>query len=123
MRLRHSLQAILLALVAVLLLLRVSGVGTPASAVIGVGLALLAAHLLNRSFTQPLIALRERAGAIAAGDFSRRAPRNTPITELDELAAAFDRLADELSARLAELGGERDEMQALIDDDRVKRLD
>jgi two-component system phosphate regulon sensor histidine kinase PhoR len=78
-------------------------------------LALLVTHLLSRAVTPPLVALRDRAGAIAAGDFSRRAPRNLPIAELDELDIALDRLAEQLDTRLAELGREKDEMQALID--------
>jgi signal transduction histidine kinase len=78
-------------------------------------LAILVTQLLSRAITPPLIALRERAGAIAAGDFSRRAPRNIPIAELDELDIALDRLAEQLDTRLAELGREKDEMQALID--------
>ncbi len=77
-------------------------------------LALAAIYLLARGYVQPLVTLADRAGALAAGDFSRRVPRHR-IVELDELASAFNRLADELQARLAELGRERDEMQALID--------
>jgi signal transduction histidine kinase len=114
-RVRHQLQAGLLGIVGVLLILRLLAVGTLASTLIAAALALLGAHLLGRAFTRPMAALTERAGALAAGDFSRRAPRNIPIAELDELANAFDRVAEHLSVRLAELGRERDEMQALID--------
>ncbi len=81
----------------------------------GVILALVVAYLLGRAFAQPLVVLTDRARGLAAGDFSRRAPRNVTVAELDELGAAFNRLTDELKARLTELGRERDEMQALID--------
>jgi signal transduction histidine kinase len=114
-RVRHPLQAGLLGITAVLVVLRVLAVGTFLSALVAIVLALLGAHVLARALTQPLLALTERAGALSVGDFSRRAPRNIPIAELDELAVAFDRLADQLNARLVELGRERDEMQALID--------
>jgi signal transduction histidine kinase len=62
-----------------------------------------------------LVALAERAGSLAKGDFTRRVPRKTSVAEMDELAVSFNRLADELQARLSELGRERDEMRALID--------
>ena len=81
----------------------------------GVILALVVAYLLSRALAQPLVVLADRARGLASGDFSRRAPRNVTVAELDELGAAFNRLTDELRARLSELGRERDEMQALID--------
>ena len=81
----------------------------------GVILALIVAYLLSRALAQPLVILADRARGLAAGDFSRRAPRNVRVAELDELGAAFNRLTDELKARLSELVRERDEMQALID--------
>lgn len=77
--------------------------------------ALLAAYLVSRALVRPLVVVADRAQALARGDFSRRVPRSTRVAELDELALAFNRLADELQARLQELGRERDEMQALID--------
>ena len=78
-------------------------------------LALGVAYLLARALAQPLVVLADRARGLASGDFSRRAPRNVRVAELDELGAAFNRLTDELEARLSQLGRERDEMQALID--------
>ena len=84
----------------------------------GIGGLLLAgvvAYLLSLALAQPLVVLADRARGLAAGDFTRRAPRNVQVAELDELGAAFNRLTDELRARLSELGRERDEMQALID--------
>ena len=81
------------------------------AALVAVALAYLLTHLLTR----PLIALRERAVALSNGDFSRRMPRHLRVAELDELAAAFNRLAEQVASRFGELGRERDEMQALID--------
>lgn len=77
--------------------------------------ALIVAYLLSRALARPLVTLSDRAQRLARGDFDTRVPRNTEVHELDELAQAFNRLADELQARLQELGRERDEMQALID--------
>lgn len=82
---------------------------------VAMALALVLAYLLSRAFASPLVTLAERAGQLASGDFSQRAPRSTRVAELDELSVAFNRLADELQVRLAELGHERDEMQTLID--------
>ncbi|MBW3535436.1 MAG: cell wall metabolism sensor histidine kinase WalK [Gemmatimonadetes bacterium] len=81
---------------------------------LGFLLALGLIYLLARSYARPLVTLGDRAGALAAGDFTRRVPRHR-IQELDDLSSAFNQLADELQGRLAELGRERDEMQALID--------
>jgi two-component system phosphate regulon sensor histidine kinase PhoR len=77
--------------------------------------ALVAAYLVSRALARPLVTLSERARDLARGDFTRRVPHDARVEELDELASAFNRLADELQARLRELGHERDEMQALID--------
>ncbi|HEX9886498.1 MAG TPA: ATP-binding protein [Longimicrobiales bacterium] len=77
--------------------------------------ALVVAWVLSRALSRPLESLAGRAATLAGGDFSSRAPLSTKVVELDRLSMAFNRLADELQARLAELGRERDEMQALID--------
>jgi two-component system phosphate regulon sensor histidine kinase PhoR len=86
-----------------------------AGGLIALAFALVAAFLLSRVFTRPLLVLTEGAGALARGDFSKRVRRVSPVVEMDELALVFNRLADELEARLTELGRERDEMRALID--------
>ena len=81
----------------------------------GLLMALAVAYGLSLTLARPLVVLSDRARGLASGDFSRRAPRNMLVAELDELGASFNRLTDELGARLSELGRERDEMQALID--------
>jgi two-component system, OmpR family, phosphate regulon sensor histidine kinase PhoR len=78
-------------------------------------LAVVFTALLGGAVTRPLHTLARRARGLAAGNFSRRVPRTLRIREVDELAAAFNRLADELRVRYRALEGERDEMQALID--------
>lgn len=78
-------------------------------------IALIAAYLVSRALARPLVVLSDRARRLASGDLSSRVPRSTRVRELDDLSHAFNRLADELQARLNELGQERDEMQALID--------
>jgi two-component system phosphate regulon sensor histidine kinase PhoR len=77
--------------------------------------ALGVAYLLSRALARPLVVLSRRAAELAAGDFSRSAPRSMGVAELDELSLSFNTLADELQVRLAELGRDRDEMRALID--------
>jgi two-component system phosphate regulon sensor histidine kinase PhoR len=78
-------------------------------------IALVAAYLISRALARPLVVLSDRARQLAGGDLSSRVSRHTRVKELDDLALAFNRLADELQSRLNELGRDRDEMQALID--------
>jgi signal transduction histidine kinase len=77
-------------------------------------LALAAAYGFSRAFTRPLVALADRDGQLAQGDFTSKVPLSR-VAELQDLAVAFNRLTDELQSRLTELGRERDEMQTLID--------
>lgn len=86
-------------------------------ALIGVAtllLALVVAYVLSKAFTRPLVALADRAGRLARGDFTTKVPLGR-VAELQDLAGAFNRLTEELQARLSELSRERDEMQTLID--------
>lgn len=88
-----------------------------AVALIGLGtlmLALVGAYLLSKAFTRPLVALADRAGRLAQGDFTSKVPLGR-VAELHDLARAFNRLTEELQTRLSELSRERDEMQTLID--------
>lgn len=78
-------------------------------------LALLMAYWLSIVLARPLVVLSERARQLAGGDFSTRAPLGHTISELVELATAFNTLSEQLEARLTELGRDRDEMGALID--------
>lgn len=78
-------------------------------------LALLMAYWLSIVLARPLVVLSERARQLAGGDFSTRAPLGHTISELVELATAFNTLSEQLKARLADLSRDRDEMGALID--------
>jgi two-component system, OmpR family, phosphate regulon sensor histidine kinase PhoR len=73
-----------------------------------------AAFVLSKLFTRPLVALADEAGRLARGDFTTRVPLGR-VAELQDVAAAFNRLTDEIQARLSDLGRERDEMATLID--------
>ncbi len=77
-------------------------------------LSLAVAYWLSRAFTAPIIGLVDRAGRLAQGDFAHRVPRSR-VAELAELGVAFNRLSDELQARLSELSSERNEMQTVLD--------
>jgi len=76
--------------------------------------ALAAAYLLTKVFARPLVQLADRARQLARGDFSGRVSPGS-VSELRDVAIAFNRLSDELRARLTDLAAERDEMQTLID--------
>jgi two-component system phosphate regulon sensor histidine kinase PhoR len=78
-------------------------------------LALFMAYWLSIVLARPLVVLSARARQLAGGDFSTRAPLGHTISELVELATAFNTLSEQLEARLKELGRDRDEMGALID--------
>ncbi len=78
-------------------------------------LSLLLAQVLSRAMARPLVALSDRARRLASGDFDEKVPTASRVKELHDLAVAFNRLGEELTEQLAELGHERDEMQTLID--------
>ena len=79
-------------------------------------LALLVAYWLSVLLARPLVVLAERARELARGDFSSRLPRRAGgVAELSDLTVAFNRLTDELQARMSDLRRDRDEMSALID--------
>ena len=77
--------------------------------------SVLIAYVASRALSQPLVVMAGQARRLTGGDFGERAPRHPGIPELDDLSVAFNRLTDQLQARLSELGNERDEMQTLID--------
>ena len=95
-------------------------VGRAQAAVAAAGLlaalvALGLSSLVGQLYVRPLLTLRERAAAIAAGDFRRWRPRPPRVAEPDELGIALNRLAEQVESRFTELERERDEMQTLID--------
>jgi len=77
-------------------------------------LALAAAYMISIPLTRPLVILAQRARQFSKGNYTVRVP-DAKVTELQDVADAFNLLADELQSRLTELGHEREEMQTLID--------
>jgi two-component system phosphate regulon sensor histidine kinase PhoR len=81
-----------------------------------VGIAVVAAivtFLVAREITQPLREIRLLADWVAAGDFTRKAPTRAP-DEIGHVAAALNRMAEELSARLEKLRSERAKLEVMI---------
>ena len=76
--------------------------------------ALAAAYMISIALTRPLVLLAQRARQFSKGDYRVRVP-DAKVTELQDVADAFNLLTDELQSRLTELGHEREEMQTLID--------
>jgi len=87
-------------------------------AVTGLGamaLALVVAYWLSLALARPTVILAERARQLAKGDFSARAPLDQGVAELGDLSSAFNRLTEQLKARISDTERDRDEMGALID--------
>jgi two-component system phosphate regulon sensor histidine kinase PhoR len=82
---------------------------------VAMALSLLVAYGLAVALARPTVVLADRARQLAGGDFTARVPRRAWMAELSELAVAFNRLSDELQARVSDLRRDRDEMGALID--------
>jgi two-component system, OmpR family, phosphate regulon sensor histidine kinase PhoR len=76
--------------------------------------ALIAAYALSVAFARPLVVLADRARRLTEGDFTSTVGLGR-VAELRDVAVAFNRLTDELRARLSDLGRERDGMETLID--------
>ncbi len=76
--------------------------------------SLVAAYVISIALARPLVLLAKRAREFSRGDYAARV-QDAKVTELQDVADAFNTLTDELQARLSELGHEREEMQTLID--------
>ena len=76
--------------------------------------SLVAAYVSSIALARPLVLLAKRAREFSRGDYAARV-QDAKVTELQDVADAFNTLTDELQARLSELGHEREEMQTLID--------
>lgn len=77
--------------------------------------ALVIAYFVSGALSRPLVRFVALSQHMAGGEFDGRAPTDSGVPELDELAAALNRLTEELASRLSELRQERDGIQALID--------
>jgi signal transduction histidine kinase len=80
----------------------------------GTLLVLGLAALFARSVSRPILELRDDARAIAAGELTRRPSLAAP-GEVGELASAFHRLAEQLSARLTSLEADDALLRALTE--------
>ncbi len=83
-------------------------------AAVGTLFALLLAVVFARTVARPILELRDDARAIAGGDLERRPSLAAP-GEVGELAIAFHRLAEQLSARLQALEADDALLRALSD--------
>ena len=77
--------------------------------------ALLIAYFLSGALSRPLLRFVALSRRLVSGELDARAPSDSGVPELDELATALNQLTDELATRLSELSQERDGVQALID--------
>jgi len=82
-----------------------------ATLLLAVGLAVL----LGKTLSRPLKTVARTASALSMGTFSTRVPSESRISELRELAEAFNQMTEELAVRFNAVETERNEMQALID--------
>ncbi|MBC7895428.1 MAG: HAMP domain-containing protein [Cytophagaceae bacterium] len=76
--------------------------------------AIILASIFARSVSQPILELRDDARAIAGGDLQRRPSLAAP-GEVGELASAFHRLAEQLTARVAALEADDALLRAVSD--------
>ncbi len=76
--------------------------------------AMLFALAFSRSVTRPILELRDDARAIAGGDLRRRPTLSAP-GEVGELASAFHRLAEQLTARVEALEADDALLRAIFD--------
>lgn len=77
-------------------------------------LAMIFASVFARQITQPIVALRDVARALAAGDLTRRAEISAP-GEVGDLAGAVHQMADQLALRLRALQSEDALTHALVE--------
>ncbi len=76
--------------------------------------AVVVAAVFAQSVSRPILELRDDARAIAGGDLSRRPSLSAP-GEVGELASAFDRLAEQLTARVQALEADDALLRAVSD--------
>ena len=84
------------------------------SGVVALIIALVVAAVFSRQISKPVTELRDVAGAIAAGDLTRRPALSAP-GEVGELAVAVRRMAEQLEARLQALQSEDELLGALVE--------
>lgn len=83
--------------------------------VVATVLSLLLAWGLSLALARPLATLADQARLLASGDLHIRVPAGRRVTEMENLAVAFNRLGEELQRRIRQLSDERDEIQGVLD--------
>jgi signal transduction histidine kinase len=99
---------------------REATLGQVRSALVGSGLVALIASLIlgllvARRVAAPITRLRRVASAFALGELDARA-RTSGVLEVDELAAQFNVMADQLAETLRELAADRDRLREFVAD-------
>src|SRR5205085_9121302 len=88
--------------------------GVLAAAGLAVLVAVLLTLLFARSVSRPIVALRDVARSLAAGDLARR-PALSAAGEVGDLSDALGRMAEQLGTRLNALESEDALMTAMIE--------
>jgi two-component system phosphate regulon sensor histidine kinase PhoR len=70
-------------------------------------------YWLSRRVTRPILQMREVAGRVARGDFTKKAPVRAS-GELGDLATALDDMSSQLAARIRELSEEKADLGAIL---------
>ena len=84
------------------------------SGLLALVIAIALAVIFSRQVSKPVTELRDVAGAIAAGDLSRRPALSAP-GEIGELATAVQRMAEQLDSRMKALQTEDELLGALVE--------
>lgn len=88
-------------------------------ALVGLGVVVIAAlagyYAVQRSL-RPLRDIETAAGAVAAGDLSRRAPLQPPTTEIGRLGLSFNTMVAELEESFAERAASEARMRRFVSD-------
>jgi two-component system phosphate regulon sensor histidine kinase PhoR len=84
------------------------------SGLIALVIAIALAAIFSRQISRPVTELRDVAGAIAAGDLTRRPSLSAP-GEVGELATAVHRMGEQLGARMQALEAEDELLGALVE--------
>ena len=88
--------------------------GVAGAGIVAIVLALGLSYVLARALAHPLENVATRARLIAAGAVGMQPLPSSRMTELADLADAFNRLTADLDGRIRELAGERDKVRDVL---------